>query len=70
MRMLAEWYEVENRKLFMLKLKKELPMEGVAEMLEETNSAVEAMGVKELPFVALNGHEVTPTIFWAKRELE
>lgn len=70
MRMLAEWYETRNRKLFMLKLKKEQPMEGVVEMLEKTNDAVGAMGVKELPFVALNGHEVTPTIFWAKKELE
>lgn len=70
LKLLAEWYEEQNMKLFMLKIKKNLPMEGVNDKLEEISEAIRIMGVKGLPFMALNGYEVTPTIFWAKRELE
>lgn len=70
MKLLAEWYEEQNIKLFLLKVKKDLPMEGVRENLEQMNSAAVEMGITELPFVALNGYEITPAIFWAKVELE
>ena len=70
MELLATWYETQNRKLFLLSVKKNLPMEGVKKSLEKTNDTVGALGIEGLPFVALDGYEITPTIFWAKVELE
>ena len=70
MKLLAGWYEKQNRKLFLRTLKKGLPMEGVHETLEQMNQAVKEMKVESLPFVALGGYEITPTIFWAKVEWE
>lgn len=67
-RMLAEWYETQNRKLFLMSVKKDLPMEGVKETLEAMNKAVERMGINGLPAMSLDGYEITPTIFWAKVE--
>lgn len=69
-KLLAEWYEEQNRKLFLLNAKKDLPMEGVHEILDRINQEVEQLGVTNLPFLVLNGYEVTSTIFWAKVELE
>ena len=68
--LLAAWYETQNRKLFLLSVKKNLPMEGVKEALEAINESVEPLGVEGLPFVVLDGNEITPTIFWAKVEWE
>ena len=68
--LLAAWYETQNRKLFLLSVKKNLPMEGVKEALEAINGSVEPLGVEGLPFVVLDGNEITPTIFWAKVEWE
>ena len=70
MELLAAWYETQNRKLFLLSVKKNLPIEGVKEALEAINESVEPLGVEGLPFVVLDGHEITPTIFWAKVEWE
>lgn len=70
LKLLAYWYEEQNQKLFMRKVDKNLPMEGVREQLECMNQALRVLEVTNLPFVALNGYEVTPTIFWAKKELE
>ncbi len=70
MELLAVWYESQNRKLFLLSVKKNLPMEGVKEALAAMNESVEPLGIEGLPFVVLDGHEITPTIFWAKVELE
>lgn len=69
MKLLAEWYEEQNQKLFLLKVKKDLPMEGVRENLEQMNRAMENLEVANLPFLALDGYEVTSTIFWAQVEL-
>lgn len=66
MKRLAEWYETQNRKLFLLSVKKDLPMEGVKETLETMNASVGKLTINGLPFVSLDGHEITPTIFWAK----
>ena len=68
--LLAAWYETQNRKLFLLSVKKNLPMEGVKEALEAINESVEPLGIGGLPFVVLDGNEITPTIFWAKVEWE
>ena len=70
MKLLAGWYEEQNRKLFLRTLKRDLPMEGVRETLEQMNQAVKDMKVENLPFVALGGYEITPTVFWAKVEWE
>ena len=70
MELLAAWYETQNRKLFLLSVKKNLPTKGVKEALEAINESVEALGVEGLPFVVLDGYEITPTIFWAKVEWE
>ena len=67
-RMLAEWYETQNRKLFLMSVKKDLPMEGVKEVLDSMNKAVERLGINGLPAMSLGGYEITPTIFWAKVE--
>ena len=45
-------------------------MEGVKEALEAINESVEPLGVGGLPFVVLDGYEITPTILWAKVEWE
>ena len=70
MALLAAWYETQNPKLFLHSVKKNLPMEGVKESLEAIKDTVGALGIEGLPFVALDGYEMTPTIFWAKVELE
>ena len=70
MELLAAWYETQNRKLFLLSVKKNLPMKGVKEALEAIYESVEPLGVEGLPFVVLDGYEITPTIFWAKVEWE
>lgn len=70
LKLLAEWYEEQNQKLFFLAAPKNLSMEGVHEKLEQIDQALNKLEVKGLPFFALNGYEVTPTIFWAKNELE
>ena len=70
MELLAAWYETQNRKLFLLSVKKNLSMMGVKEALEAINESVEPLGVEGLPFVVLDGYEITPTIFWAKVEWE
>jgi len=67
-RMLAEWYETQNRKLFLMSVKKDLPMEGVKEVLDRMNKAVERLDINGLPAMSLGGYEITPTIFWAKVE--
>ena len=67
-RMLAEWYETQNRKLFLMSVKKNLPMEGVKEVLDSMNKAVERLDINGLPAMSLGGYEITPTIFWAKVE--
>ena len=68
MKHLAEWYEEQNRKLFMLSVKKDLPMEGVDEILASIQETVGKLDIDGLPYLALNGYEITPTIFWAKVE--
>ena len=67
-RLLAEWYETQNRKLFLMSVKKNLPMEGVKEVLDSMNKAVERLDINGLPAMSLGGYEITPTIFWAKVE--
>ena len=68
MELLATWYETQNRKHFLLSVKKNLPMEGVKEALDTINESVEPLGVEGLPFMVLDGYEITPTILWAKVE--
>ena len=38
--------------------------------LEAIKDTVDSVGIEGLPFVTLDGYEITPTIFWAKVELE
>ena len=70
MALLAAWYETQNPKLFLHSVKRNLPMEGVKESLEAIKDTVDSVGIEGLPFVTLDGYEITPTIFWAKVELE
>ena len=70
MELLAAWYETKNRNLFLLSVKKNLSMMRVKEVLEAINESVEPLGVEGLPFVVLDGYEITPTIFSEKVEWE
>ena len=68
--LLAQWYDNQNTKVFKRLASKGLPVEEVKDVLEEIGRKAETMKIAQLPFVALNGQEVAPVVFWADVELK
>lgn len=68
--LLAQWYDNQNPKAFGRLASKGLPMDGVAEMFDAMDKKTKTMNIQALPFVALNGKEIAPAVFWADVELK
>lgn len=68
--LLWEWYDKQNTKAFVKLASKGLPMDGVAEMFDTMDKKTKLMNIQALPFVALNGREIVPAVFWADVELK
>ena len=45
-------------------------MDGVKEVLDIMDNKAKEMNIQALPFVAINGHETVPAVFWADVELK
>ena len=63
--LLAQWYDNQNPKVFGKMASKGLRMDGVKEVLDIMDNKAKEMNIQALPFVAINGHETVPAVFWS-----
>jgi hypothetical protein len=68
--LLAQWYDNRNHKMFGRLASRGLSMDGVNEVLDTMDDKAKKMNIEALPFVALNGREIAPVVFWADVELK
>ena len=68
--LLAQWYDNTNPGMFRRIASKGLPVDEVNGVLEKIGAEAEKMNIAQLPFVALNGQEIAPIVFWADVELK